>query len=162
MFIQRYWRWWIEATFVLISITLLKIWVFPFFISIWFPTNDLSSLMLEWTLIMVGIITCFIYIGLGSSAKFSHRLSLSEAIICFFIIHIPLLLPEWAGMLEIKTGWKNMIGDLFALFFPKQSLPLGLMFSIYFSLFLFGRGIQVQETYDQERDSLTKVTQKNR
>lgn len=158
MFIQRSWRWAIEACFVLVSITLLKIWVFPFFISIWFPTNDLSSLMLEWTLIMVGIITCFIYIGLGSSAKFSHHLSLSEAIICFIIIHSPLF---FADLLEIKTWWENMIGDLLALFFPKQSLSMGLLFFIYFSLFLLGRGVQVKESRDHQENSMMKVSQKN-
>jgi hypothetical protein len=60
--VMRWGRFGFEVAFVLSMMILLKEWIFPFFISIWFPTNELSAWMYDWTVIMVGIITFFIYL----------------------------------------------------------------------------------------------------
>ncbi|EGK13947.1 hypothetical protein HMPREF9374_0480 [Desmospora sp. 8437] len=83
----------VEMVFVLASVIWLKEWVFPFFISQWFPQADTASQMLEWILLVIGVITCFIYVGLGSSAWNHHGLKAGPSLGVFLVIHLPLLLP---------------------------------------------------------------------
>lgn len=155
----RYLRMWMETTFVVTMIMLLKSWIFPFFIYIWFPTNDLSSLMLEWTVLMVGMITCFIYLGLGSSAKYVHQLSIMESFFLFLLIHVPLFLLGFSGWSEIHLVWQNLIGDLFALFAPEQMISEIQLFFIYLLFFLMGRIIQVKDQEPEEKEKQAYLRQ---
>lgn len=148
----RLWRLGIEMLFVLSAIIVLKIWVFPFFISIWFPTDDLAAMLQEWTAIMVGIITCFIYLGLGSSAKHVYQLSKREAAAVFLAVHLPgILWPK-----ELYGAWVGLLEDLVRLFLS-QSAFYGIDFLIIcFGLFLLGRGIRVRDEEQMNEQVLVK------
>lgn len=138
----------VEMVFVLASVILLKEWVFPFFISQWFPQADTASQMLEWILLVIGVITCFIYIGLGSSAWNHHGLKVGPSLAVFLAVHFPLLLPA----LSIVPGivftdvWSGLIGDGLRLFNPARwtfhPVTLGGLTCL---LFLLGRRIRVTE-----------------
>ncbi|MBA4496056.1 hypothetical protein ACFO25_16655 [Paenactinomyces guangxiensis] len=141
----RYWRLGLETLFVISVIIILKMWVFPFFISIWFPTDDLSALMQEWTVLIVGMITCFVYLGLGSSAKHVYQFSAIRAAALFFIIHLQWLLPVFFLFNDIITVWLRLIGDFVSLFSPGQSFSYPYFVIVYLGLFLLGRGIRVKD-----------------
>ncbi|SEN28339.1 hypothetical protein [Lihuaxuella thermophila] len=151
----RWWRLGMEMLFVLSAIIVLKIWVFPFFISIWFPADDLAAMLQEWTVIMVGIITCFIYLGLGSSAKHVYQLSKREAAAVFLTVHFPVVL--WAG--ELYETWVGLIKDLVQLFLSPSSLYGIYFLTACFALFLLGRGIRVKD--EQQMNDKVLVKRKN-
>jgi hypothetical protein len=148
----RLWRLGIEMLFVLSAIIVLKIWVFPFFISIWFPTDDLAAMLQQWTAIMVGIITCFIYLGLGSSAKHVYQLSKREAAAVFFAVHLPGVL--WAG--KLYGTWVGLVEDLVRLFLSQFTFYGIYFFMVCFGLFLLGRGIRVRDEEQMKEQVLLK------
>lgn len=147
----RLWRLGIEMLFVLSAIIVLKIWVFPFFISIWFPTDDLAAMLQEWTVIMVGIITCFIYLGLGSSAKHVYQLSKREAAAVFLAVHLPVL---WPG--KLYETWVDLFGDLVRLFLSQFTFYGAYFLLASFGLFLLGRGIRVRDQEQMHEQVLVK------
>ncbi len=112
----------VEMVFVLASVILLKEWVFPFFISQWFPQADTASQMLEWILLVIGVITCFIYIGLGSSAWNHHGLKVGPSLAVFLAVHFPLLLPALSTVpgIVFTDVWSGLIGDGLRLFNPAR------------------------------------------
>ncbi|SFJ58646.1 hypothetical protein [Thermoflavimicrobium dichotomicum] len=141
----------IEAFFVLMAMILLKIWIFPFFISIWFPTGDLSSQMFTWTMLIMAVMTCFIYLGLGSQAKYLYRLSHSEAIFFFLLFHLLFYLPN-PYLESVQIHWLRLGGDLIFLF-SLQPVPFSLQWVVFFYLLFFqiGRSIQVLENQKGRR-----------
>lgn len=151
----------VEMVFVLASVMMLKEWVFPFFIAQWFPVADTASQMLEWILIVVGVITCFIYMGLGSSARNHHGLGAASSLAVFSAIHLPLLLPDvlsalpWTGL---SDAWWGLIGDGLRLFTPDRwtfhPFTLGMMACM---LFLFGRRVKVVERESQALHRIKSV-----
>ncbi len=143
---QNYLRLGCEAIFVLKAIIILKSWIFPFFISIWFPIDDLSSQMIHWTVLMVGVVICFLYLGLGSLSKFGYDLTTWDAFCFFLFFHLPFFLP-FSFMQEAKEIWLRLFGDFLSLFLaqvPFSISPNGIVF-FYFLLFFLGRKIQVLE-----------------
>lgn len=148
---KSYSRFWLESAFVIINLILLKVWVFPFFISIWFPTNDLASMMLEWTVIMVGIVTLFLYFSLGSIAKHIYHFRSNEASLLLAILHLPLFFPVLG---VISDEWNRLLTDLFSLF----SLDLlewpSSQIWICWGLFLLGRRVVLVDQKEQKRKRL--------
>ncbi|MFC4078075.1 hypothetical protein [Salinithrix halophila] len=143
----------VEAGFVIGAVIALKEWIFPFFIWRFFPTGDLAALMLEWMMIMVSVITCVIYLGLGSSARHLHGLSLNRSVFLFLSSHLPLILlcspisrqiPFLSPVHEAAKDWGGLIGDGLQLFHPllEWDLPL-LPGGMALVLFLTGRFVQV-------------------
>ncbi|MFD1395024.1 hypothetical protein ACFQ49_00420 [Kroppenstedtia eburnea] len=139
----------VEMVFVLASVIWLKEWVFPFFISQWFPQADTASQMLEWILLVIGVITCFIYVGLGSSAWNHHGLKAGPSLGVFLVIHLPLLLPVALSAVPgtaFTDAWSGLIGDGLRLFNPARwtfhPVTLGVITCL---LFLLGRRIRVTE-----------------
>jgi hypothetical protein len=127
----------LEGWFVFGVLIALKRWVFPFFLQIWFPVGDTASMLAEWTAIMVGCVALVAYIGLGTSAKSLHQLSMNQSIVAFALLHLVLLIPS------VFLEWNWLIGDLFALFrFPLKENPVLFLFPLL--LFLFGRLLQTQ------------------
>ncbi|WP_044640224.1 hypothetical protein [Risungbinella massiliensis] len=139
---KSYTRFWLECSLVLASLISLKTWVFPFFISIWFPTNDLASLMMEWTVIMTGIVTLFLYFSLGSVAKQVYRFRSNEASLVLAVLHLPLFFPLLG---VFSDEWQRLLTDLFSLFsFNLLDWP-GSQIWICWSAFLLGRKIKIME-----------------
>lgn len=144
-----------EMIFVLASVMMLKEWVFPFFVWRLFPTGDLAAQMLEWMMIMVGVITCFIYLGLGSSSKYFLHLSGKEGVYVFCLVHLPFPLIEWSGLNAVPglvwldsvgQSWSGLIGDGMKLFIP-MSWAHSAGWLTLFTLFLFivGRRLKVED-----------------
>lgn len=152
----RIWRFTLEFFFVLICIFILKIWVFPFFISIWFPISDLTELLHEWTLLMVGVITLFVYIGLGSTAKWNFHLSWKEASLLFFLYHLPLFILPWEWVQQIKLNWIHLVGELFILFGWKEFGASFTILTTVWVMFLLGRMMKIKEKEDQGKRSFNK------
>jgi len=50
-----------EMVFVLVSVAVLKDWLFPFLIKHWFADADLVSAQLEQTAVLAGAITALLY-----------------------------------------------------------------------------------------------------
>lgn len=157
----------VEMVFVLTWVMMLKEWVFPFFITRWFPAADTASRMLEWILIVISVITCLIYVGLGSSARNHHGLGAASSLMVFLAIHLPLLLPDfllafsWIGLAD---AWWGLVGDGLQLFTPARwtfhPFTLGMVTCL---LFLFGRRVKVVERKPEELrriQSVRKVWQK--
>ncbi|PTX59918.1 hypothetical protein C8P63_11063 [Melghirimyces profundicolus] len=141
-----------EMGFVLASVAALKEWVFPFFIWQWFPAADTASAMLEWILIVVGVITCFLYLGLGSSSKYIYGLAPVSSLGVFLAVHLPLLLPlllrenshAWWWH-RIPAAWGALIGDGVELFTPDRWEMDPLSVSAFSCLlFLMGRWVKVE------------------
>jgi hypothetical protein len=143
---QNYLRLGCEAIFVLKAIIILKSWIFPFFISIWFPIDDLSSQMIHWTVLMVGVVTCFLYLGLGSLSKFGYHFTSRDALFFFTFFHLPFFLPI-SFMKEAKETWLSLFGDFLSLFFAQVpfSVSQNGIFFFYLLLFFLGRKVQVME-----------------
>ncbi|SDW59424.1 hypothetical protein SAMN05444487_104218 [Marininema mesophilum] len=145
----------IEIGFVLTTVIVLKEWVFPYFIWRFFPTGDMAARMGEWMMIIVGVITCIIYLGLGSTSRQLYRLSVIEAIQVFALIHLPLLIVGWLNLPTTQLftliqgggeAWSRLIGDGIRLFEPSLSLNLMLLSEwIALILFLCGRNLRVLE-----------------
>ncbi|RAL22614.1 hypothetical protein [Thermoflavimicrobium daqui] len=135
-----------EAFLVLMMIIVLKIWVFPFFISIWYPTDDVSSQMMMWTVLIISVITCFIYLGLGSSAKYTYGFSFLKAVCLFIIFHLPLFIPL-AFLEKMKIDWLRLFGDFLFLFSVGDFIAFSLewMILVYFLFFLAGRKVEVRD-----------------
>ncbi|TCP69085.1 hypothetical protein [Baia soyae] len=145
----RIWHFSLEFFFVLICIFILKTWVFPFFISIWFPISDMTELLHEWTLLMVGVITLFAYVGLGSTAKWSYHLNwkVSSALFCFY--HLPLFVLPWTWSQQMQSDWTYLVGELFVLFgFREWDSPFSI-FIVSWVAFLFGRWMKIKEKDEQ-------------
>lgn len=147
------WRLGIEMTFVLSAAFILKEWFFPFIIWFWFQTTDLASTLLEWTAIMCGVVSWFIYLGLGSSAKYGYKLRLRDSFFVFLTFHLPL----WIGFISygdqpipilhlFANGWYRLTTEWLHLFF---STPLidhpTIPWLLSFSLFIVGHLIQITE-----------------
>jgi hypothetical protein len=144
----RWGRFSLEVAFVISMLIILKGWVFPFFISIWFPTNELSAWMYDWTVIIVGIITCFIYCGFGSSARYHYQFSLLEGILLFLCLHLFLLFGMFG---EFSRQWSHLLGDLLALFVPASHVEGWQFLLIYLLFFLVGKRVQIDEKETEER-----------
>jgi hypothetical protein len=135
---RRIWSFLLEGWFVLGVLILLKRWIFPFFLQIWFPVGDTASLLAEWTAIMVGCVALAVYIGLGSSAKDRHQFTLFQSLVSFALLHSVLFIPS------LFLEWHRLINDLFALFrFPLREHPILFLLPLLF--FVLGRTLQMQE-----------------
>lgn len=141
-------RFTIEFYFVIICLYILKTWVFPFLISIWFPVSELSEMLSEWTLLMVGVISVFIYLGLGSAAKWSYGLSWKESSILFFLYHLPLFLIPVPQVRMIAEDWTQLLGELFILFGWDFGGYEALIMVLMFFVFLVGRIIRLRDRED--------------
>lgn len=135
---KAYSRFWLECSFVLLTILTLKIWVFPFFITLWYPTDDLSAQMMEWTVIMVGVVTLFLYLGLGSISKHVYHFGSHEASCLLAVLHLPLFFPL-AGI--FSDEWNHLLNDLMSLFSIDLLEFPGSQVWICWTLFLLGRKI---------------------
>jgi hypothetical protein len=149
--VMRWGRFSVEVAFVISMITVLKGWVFPFFISIWFPTNELSSRMYDWTAIVVGMITCFIYFSFGSVTKYEYHFSWLEGILFFSFLHFFMIFEVFG---EFSRQWGHLFGDLITLFIPFVHLEGLQLFFIYLFFFLLGKGVRIREKEIKERSSL--------
>lgn len=141
----RIWRFSLEFFFVLICIFILRIWVFPFFISIWFPVSQMTELLHEWTLLMVGIITLFVYIGLGSTAKWSFHLNWKVASFLFCFYHLPLFVLPWDWVQQIRIDWTYLMAELFVLFGWKEWSTSLTVLIVAWTMFLLGRWVKIKE-----------------
>lgn len=135
----------IEFLFVIGSVVLLKNWIFPLLISFWFPVRFVAEQFLEWTMIIVGAMMVFIYLGLGSSSKQDHRLSLLQAIGVFSGLHLLFFIPTFPFVDQIYIYWEYLIRDFFSLFFPRQTFYTWQFVIVYFLLYLAGRAIRVKD-----------------
>ncbi|OYD09709.1 hypothetical protein [Paludifilum halophilum] len=145
-----------EMIFVLTVITVLKEWIFPFYIWRFFPSGDLAALMLEWMMILVSVMTCFIYLGLGSTAKHIYGLRRREGWMVFAAVHIPLFLTGFIPFLpsSVFAIWYGLVGDGVQLFTQTSWLiHPGTIILLLCVLFLTGRGLKVVE----EKPSRTGV-----
>ncbi|MBA4602561.1 hypothetical protein [Thermoactinomyces mirandus] len=135
----------IEFLFVIGSVMLLKNWIFPLLISFWFPALLAAELFLEWTMIIVGAMMIFIYLGLGSSSKQAYRLSLIQAVGIFFGLHFLFFIPTFSLVDQFYMYWEHLIKDFFSLFFPRQTFYTWQLVTVYFILYLVGRTIRVKD-----------------
>lgn len=148
-----------EMLFVLSAVGCLKEWVFPFFIWQWFPSADTASQMLEWVFIVVGVMTLFIYIALGSSAKNSYGLTTVSSLGVYLAIHLPLLLVAPTGgnpsaalwWQKLSVSWWGLIGEGVELFVPARWMfhPYTI-FLLAGGLFLLGRWVRVVDEENRE------------
>lgn len=133
--------WLFEAVFVISALIVLKLWVFPFFIHLWFqevlPIPD-------WTMLVFGVVTCVLYIGLGSTAKHIYGLPWIGAMIGFLSLHA-LMLLNLPFIKEAAGAWQGLLLDGISLFLPKQTLSPLFISLIYAGLFIVGRGVAVPE-----------------
>jgi hypothetical protein len=153
-------RWWLSMVkryrrigaeiFLIVAVVIsLKRWFFPFLISLWFHDSLIAEMITEWTVLIVGAFTFFIYLGLGSSAKHVHHFNMLKSIFGFAIFHFPLLLENLPPIQSFCHDWKNLLGDFLILFFPSHFFSSFEIFIIYLILFLLGRGIKITD-FDQE------------
>lgn len=151
----------IEFLFVIGSVVLLKNWVFPLLISFWFPARFVAEQFLEWTMIIVGVMMVFIYLGLGSSSKQTYRLSLPEAVGVFSGLHLLFFIPAFPFVNQIYIYWEDLIRDFFSLFFPRQTFYTWQFVVVYFLLYLAGRMIRVKDekelTYGNQAQTRLKA-----
>lgn len=151
------WRLALEMTFVLGTAFILKEWFFPFIIWSWFQTTDLAATLLEWTSIMSGVISYFIYVGLGSSAKYGYGLRPQESFFIFLAFHFPL----WLGFLSyggqpipffpfLAAGWYSLTTEWLHLFTSASLLHHPAM-TVLLSFFLFSFGHLIQVTEQRRR-----------
>lgn len=147
---SRYAKWCIELIFVISFLLVLKRWVFPFFISIWFGGGGISSTLYDWTMIIVGIISLFIYFGLGSTARYTYQLRLWGSVGIFLLMHLLLFIPGVSLFGELRESWYGLVKDMLSLFLPKLSIPALTMFPLYFACFLLGRMVYVTEQEAKE------------
>lgn len=147
-----------EITFILVVVLLLKEWVFPWLIWLWFPTGDDAARMLEWMVIMVGVITLFAYAGFGSVSAHGYQLSGIEATVTWFLIHLPLAVIFFSPLRtipwlnDIFHAWNGLIGDGLRLFIPELPLETGLIPLICLLFFWMGRSIRVLEKPEQSQE----------
>lgn len=134
---SRFFNWALEASFVISTLLLLKLWVFPFFIHLWFQGVEPIP---EWTMLIFAVVSCVIYIGLGSSAKYIYGLPWIGALFGVIALHVPLFFSK-----EALAVWQGLLFDGLSLFLPKQTLSSLLLSSIYLGFFLLGRGVFVKE-----------------
>ncbi|SFS94637.1 hypothetical protein [Marininema halotolerans] len=145
----------VEIGFVLAMVLILKEWVFPYFIWRFFPTGDMAAKMGEWMVIIVGVILCVIYLGLGSTSRQIYQLSLTQALQVFALIHLPLwligglpltLMKPLTWIQEAGKAWSRLIGDGLRLFDPSLSIDLMFLSAwVALCLFLCGRNLRVSE-----------------
>lgn len=147
------WRLGVEMTFVLSTAFILKEWFFPFIIWSWFQTTDLASTLLEWTAIMSGIVSWFIYLGLGSSAKYGYGLRFRDSFFVFLTLHLPL----WMGFISygdqpipilhlFSNGWYSLTTEWLHLFLSSSLIDHpAIPWLLSFSLFALGHLIQITE-----------------
>ncbi len=135
----------IEFLFVIGSVILLKNWVFPLLISFWFPPRLAAEQFLEWTMVIVGTMMVFIYLGLGSSSKQVYRLSLLQAVGVFSGLHLLFFISTFSFVDKIYMYWEYLIRDFFSLFFPRQTFYTWQFVIVYLFLYLAGRTIQVKD-----------------
>ncbi|MBA4543152.1 MULTISPECIES: hypothetical protein [Thermoactinomyces] len=147
---KRYRRIGAEIFLTVAVVISLKQWFFPFLISLWFHDSLIADMVTEWTVLIVGAFTFFIYLGLGSSAKHVHHLPMRQSILGFVIFHLPLLLENAPLVQSFCRDWKNLLGDLLVLFFPWHFFSSLEIFMVYLLLFLFGRVIKITDL-DEER-----------
>lgn len=145
----------IEMIFTLGSAFVLKEWIFPFIIWQWFFPSDLAATLLEWTVIMTGVICCFIYLGLGSSSRYAYGLRYSESFFVLLVVHLPLglgLLPLFKDqpipILEfLAAGWQSLTMEWLKLLTSSPLLDSPVIAWLFCTLlFALGRLVQVKET----------------
>ncbi|SFF75717.1 hypothetical protein SAMN04488025_104162 [Planifilum fulgidum] len=153
-----------EMAFVLVSVALLKEWLFPLFIGYWFTDAELAAAQLERTAILTGTVTAIIYAGLGSSAKYGHGLSYTRSLGAFAAVHAPVLL-SWIPALDslsllrfIRLTWEGLLGDALGLFrlvnpdaLPVATLLLALL------LYTAGRGLRIEDQKRREEPDRRRV-----
>jgi hypothetical protein len=148
--IWRYGRLGVETGIVIAVLIGLKVWFFPLIIALWFPGSPLAERLTEWTVIMVGIITLFIYLGLGSTSKYVYRFSTIQAALGFAVWHFPILSAELPLFHTYYMCWKNLLGDFLSLFFPSHFFSSYEVLIIYLTLYLLGRKIRVTELAEEK------------
>jgi glucose-6-phosphate-specific signal transduction histidine kinase len=151
----------VEMAFVLTMVWLLKEWVFPFWISKLFQNGDATAMMTEWMILMVAVITGIVYIGLGSSAKYQHALSFSNATLIFAAVHGTYWLSGTFFPL-IREGCTGLLGDGIRLFAGGREVEPLIIVTACYLLFLLGRKVNVKESSYTHRQTQTRSIQKSR
>lgn len=154
--LQRIMRFAGEGSILVLVLLLFKTQIFPFFIQLWYPTGEHMDKMRDLIFLIVGIITIFIYIGLGSCSRNDFQLSWTTSILVFLLWHFPLLFSDGLGF---AYGWQHLLSDLFALLIPSLRIDALLILGIYLLLFLLGRTLNISESMIEE-DSSPKMFSK--
>lgn len=119
---------------------MMKMWFFPLMIYLWFPTDDLSSTLLESIDIMTGLFSLLFYIGFGSLTKYQYQFNTLEAIALFVLLHLIILC-----MVPFVHVWSHLLSDAFILYSPSIIGGIWELIGMYFCCFLFGRKLEVKE-----------------
>lgn len=153
---SRLLSWAFEASFILSALILLKLWVFPFFIHLWFQG---VAPIPEWTMLIFAVVTCIVYIGLGSTAKHVYSLPWTGSVLGFVALHAPFFL-NFPFIKGVSSAWQGLVSDGLSLFLPKHILSPFLLASIYAGLFILGRGVVVQEKEEGQTQEKGFIRQK--
>jgi hypothetical protein len=140
---SRYSQFVSEITFVIAILLLTKYGIFPFLFG-QLTDGEETWRLLVWSQIVFGLLSCFVYFGLGSISRQVYTLTRREAIGCYLLLHLPLFLP-----FSLASDWKRLLTDAWALFLPHASLKMGLVILIYLLLFMGGRCCQMVEQTDE-------------
>jgi len=148
----------VEFLLVIGLVIALKNWVFPLLISFWFPAHFVADHLMEWTMLIIGVMMIFIYLGLGSSGKHIYGLSMMHATFVFLGLHLLFFIQTVSVIDQFYLYWEDLIGDLLALFFPKQTFYTWHPVIIYFILYLVGRGIRVKDEKIEEHHKKVRLS----
>lgn len=153
-----------EMVFVLVSVAVLKEWLFPFFIRNWFADADLVSAQLELTAVLAGAITALIYTGLGSAAKHVHGLTYAQSLGAFAAVHAPVLVGRIpAGdplslFRSVHLTWEGLLGDALAPFrVVEPEFLSNAVLLLTLLLYTMGRGIRVEDGQEREKPAEQRV-----
>lgn len=80
-----------EGSILLLVLLLLKNEVFPFYMSIWYPAGEHAEKMRDLIYLIVGMVTAFVYVGIGSSSRHAFQLSFFQSATVFFFWHSPFI-----------------------------------------------------------------------
>lgn len=153
-----------EMAFVIVSVAILKEWLFPFLIRHWFTDAELVSAQLELTAILTGAITALLYMGLGSTAKHVYGLSYISSLGVFAAVHAPVL-AGWIFVGDslpivghLRLTWEGLLGDALGLFrvmepgyLPSAVLLLSLL------LYTAGRKIRIEDRQEKRGQENRRV-----
>jgi hypothetical protein len=145
---RRIGRFSLEMIVVAGALILLKEWFFPLIISLWFPDPLMAETMREWTAVLSGTIFLLSQLGFGSSGRQAHRLSLAEASVAFWGLHLTM---RWFP--DLSSAWRNLAADLAAPFFPDTGFGIYELMAACFLLHLIGRAVRIAE-HEERQDPL--------
>lgn len=138
--LTRMFRLFSEAIFVIFIACVLKGWVFPFFSSVWFLDSSLSLMVHDFSILIFALLICYLYLCLGSSSRFSYRLSfLASFGVWGTTTALLMLLPY-----DMRNFWLALFTDGIALFLP-GFYSVFLSVFVYLFFFLLGRMLCIYE-----------------